>query len=393
MSFDSGGIAFHPFAGGAALHRTGGHRLWVLNSSSAVLWCLLEELGDTYELVGAYAAHFRITSEQAHADVKLGLDHFVRAGLLREVVEETQENLPLDVVDPLNRSTYPLPIVKSSSTAVRSFQLGGLSWQVTCSDSELGETWLSPFTHLSAAFDELHWRFDLMEVDNEWTICGDGELWSEQLSADQVLPSLQAVLFGLLCAAQEHRLLLHAAVLVRDGQALLLPAEAGSGKSTLTLALAAHGWQVYSDELAPLDPVLLKVDPFPLPIGIKSRSLSSLAAWYPELGEVPAHRRADGQQVRFLGDRTAPLAASNAAPAKVSRLIFPCYKENTETRLRRLEPLHALELLACTGSSQRALTETDVAALLTLAEKRECWLLEYTEVAEAVKALREESLV
>lgn len=45
----------------------------------------------------------------------------------------------------------------------------------------------------------------------------------------------------------------HGAVVVRDGRALVLSAPSGTGKSTLALAMAARGWTLFSDELAPID--------------------------------------------------------------------------------------------------------------------------------------------
>ncbi len=47
---------------------------------------------------------------------------------------------------------------------------------------------------------------------------------------------------------------LHAAVLARDGRALLAFGATGSGKSTLALAGARHGWDVLSDDIALVAP-------------------------------------------------------------------------------------------------------------------------------------------
>lgn len=81
---------------------------------------------------------------------------------------------------------------------------------------------------------------------------------------------------------------LHAAVLERDGRALLLVAESGGGKSTTTWGLLHHGFRYASDELAPVDlatgqvysfphALCLKADPpapYPLPDGVLRTSRS-----------------------------------------------------------------------------------------------------------------------
>ena len=75
-------MIFYPFVEGAALHEEGSHRLWVLNHSSAVLWCLYEEHGPGDRLVAAYADHFDLSLGQARADVDNALAEFVQTGLL-----------------------------------------------------------------------------------------------------------------------------------------------------------------------------------------------------------------------------------------------------------------------------------------------------------------------
>ena len=70
-------MAFYPFADGAALHRPDTHRLFVLNASSAVLWCLLEEHDESDVLVTAYAEHFRIPRELAEVDVQKVLEQLI----------------------------------------------------------------------------------------------------------------------------------------------------------------------------------------------------------------------------------------------------------------------------------------------------------------------------
>ncbi len=48
--------------------------------------------------------------------------------------------------------------------------------------------------------------------------------------------------------------MLHAAVLEKDGRTVLLPAAPGDGKSTLCAALACRGWRLLSDEFGLIRP-------------------------------------------------------------------------------------------------------------------------------------------
>lgn len=62
----------------------------------------------------------------------------------------------------------------------------------------------------------------------------------------------------------------HAAVVERHGKAVVLVAPAGTGKSTLTLALLHAGFRYLSDELAPFDLVTLQVMPYPHALCLKA---------------------------------------------------------------------------------------------------------------------------
>lgn len=62
--------------------------------------------------------------------------------------------------------------------------------------------------------------------------------------------------------------LLHAAVLARDGRTYLVSGPSGSGKTTLARALTTRGFELLSDDLAPLALADGKVHPFPRALGV-----------------------------------------------------------------------------------------------------------------------------
>ena len=63
---------------------------------------------------------------------------------------------------------------------------------------------------------------------------------------------------------------LHAAAVAVNGRAIAMPAFPGTGKSTLTLALAQRGLEYLSDELAPLDLQALAVEPYSRALCLKT---------------------------------------------------------------------------------------------------------------------------
>ncbi len=90
-------------------------------------------------------------------------------------------------------------------------------------------------------------------LSDRWVVVPDAEV-----SGDDPPPVAWDLLERSLAVFAAHRLdklvAVHAAVLVWDGRALLVPAVSGGGKSTLTRAAHQAGATVHSDEYALLDP-------------------------------------------------------------------------------------------------------------------------------------------
>ncbi len=104
----------------------------------------------------------------------------------------------------------------------------------------------------------------------------------EPLPANQGFPLLEWGMNWCITAYCDQYLILHSAVVERNGCALLLPAPPGSGKSTLCAALVARGWRLLSDELALIDIDRLAVTPIPRPISLKNTAIEVIRAFWPE---------------------------------------------------------------------------------------------------------------
>ena len=81
-----------------------------------------------------------------------------------------------------------------------------------------------------------------------------------------------------------HYLMLHAGAVERGGRALILPAVPGSGKSTLSTALAFpfRGWRLLSDEFGLIERPSGHVMPLPRAIPLKNRAIDVIREYLPE---------------------------------------------------------------------------------------------------------------
>jgi len=137
---------------------------------------------------------------------------------------------------------------------------------------------------------------------------------------------------------------LHAGAVSGPHGAVLLPAPAGSGKTTLTAGLVAAGWDYLSDELALVEPETAAVRPFARPLCLARDAVELFAGLGDRLTPKLDSRRCDKLQVRpedlRPGARRLP---GQACPVRA--VVLPLYEPAAPTRvepLRRVETLLAL---------------------------------------------------
>ena len=84
------------------------------------------------------------------------------------------------------------------------------------------------------------------------------------------------------CWANQY-LIIHAAVVERNGRAMIMPGQPGAGKSTLCAALIHRGWRLLSDEFALIVPKAMQIVPLGRPISLKNESIALLRDFAPEI--------------------------------------------------------------------------------------------------------------
>jgi hypothetical protein len=359
-------VTFYPFDMGAALHRQGSSRLWVLNTSAATLWCLMDGTRDTHRLATDYGRRFDLEPDAARRDVDSMLSDFAQRGLL-----EFDAGLS-GSVETIKPNSGTVIEAKDSRRHPITFCVAGHWFRLLCGSDRLSAEWAAMVAPLVGDPDpglpvvELVVMADPDHTDHgtRFWCCREGRFTASGLLPECVIPHLVYQVLDRVSAEERHKLLLHAAVLVHDDQAVLFAAPTGAGKSTLAAALCESGWTYLSDELAIIDPHTLRVEPYAMPIVLKPGSIDALTTIVSGLSERPIHLRDDGQQLRYLmPDR---VASSGSFP--IAALVFPTYRPGEENRVNTLDPLTALQQLAATGSSDRPLNEADIKTLLSLAQ-------------------------
>ncbi|MEO8300173.1 MAG: hypothetical protein ABI608_00190 [Rhizomicrobium sp.] len=203
---------------------------------------------------------------------------------------------------------------------------------------------------------------------------------AEQLSI--LGPLVKSVLWSTAVNAHDFLLYLHAGVVGKRDKCILLPAAAGSGKSSLTAALTNRGFDYYSDEVALVERGTYQVPPVPLAICVKSTAWDLMSRYYSEILTLPIHRRNDGKVVRYV---PPPPAVVRKTPGWVSHIFFPRYTPGEPTSLEPLSRSTALARLMdqCLALRQR-LDSDNVRDLIHWIGKIDCYSLTFSSLDEAV---------
>jgi len=145
----------------------------------------------------------------------------------------------------------------------------------------------------------------------------DGAQPFKPLPMDQAYPMLEWGLNWCVSMHAHHYLIIHAAVVEKQGLAAILPAPPGSGKSTLTAGLVLSGWRLLSDELTLIDRRTGLLHALPRPVSLKNQSIDVIREFSPEafINRV-SHDTAKGSVAHMRPPRDSVCASTNPlAPA------------------------------------------------------------------------------
>jgi hypothetical protein len=205
--------------------------------------------------------------------------------------------------------------------------------------------------------------------------------------ADQIVPVFEWGLNWCVATYQSRYLCIHAAVLEKDGMAVILPAPPGSGKSTLCAMMMLHGWRLLSDEHCMIDPASGDIVPCVRPLSLKNNSLSVMAALYPQ---IPLRQRTENTPKGTMA-YLAPSElswASRTVTAKPRLVIFPKYNAEVDGLTGSIFPPSALFMqLALNCFNYSVMGETGFETLQALVQQVEGFSFEYNNGTLAVQQI------
>lgn len=216
----------------------------------------------------------------------------------------------------------------------------------------------------------------------------DGRAAHEDMPRSHALAVLEWGI-NLAVAFRSHNfLMLHSAVLEKNGVCLIMPAAPGDGKTTLCAALSMSGWRLFSDEFGLVVPGTAEFVPAPRPMALKNQSIEVIKGFAPDAFIGPsiegtrkgtvAHMRPSKDSICRAGDRST-----------AGLVVFPKWKKNAALNVSSLSKADAFMQLASNAFNYELLGEDGFNAVASIIDGSRCFRLEYSDLEKAITTIND----
>lgn len=212
----------------------------------------------------------------------------------------------------------------------------------------------------------------------------DGFRPFQPLPVGQAFPMLEWGMNWCVSSHAHHFLIIHAAVVEKNGFAAILPAPPGSGKSTLCAGLVLSGWRLLSDELTLIDPATGLIHPLARPISLKNQSIKIIQDFSSEVFlNRPSHDTAKGTVTHM---RTPDESVRRQQePAIAGWVVFPKWQRDVEAKLVPRSQAQTFIYLAQNAFNYSQLGERAFAAGTQLIRQCDCYDFTYHALPDAIR--------
>ena len=221
-------------------------------------------------------------------------------------------------------------------------------------------------------------RIVAVQEATEWRVDVDGERFGGSPSPWGALIDVRNAAVEAALADQTDFISLHAAVVVRDGDAVLLAGEPWAGKTTFSLRLIQEGWRHFSDDVAPIHLKSGKVHAFPKPPAVRTGSWEDFRhLWDPQPDWLPVP--ADWFIVPVTN------LPRGEGPATPRVLVHLKYEKEATAQIGEISAADAL--IRCAPQT-RAVSGPQLAALAAVCRRANRVELQYSDTEEGLDLLR-----
>lgn len=215
----------------------------------------------------------------------------------------------------------------------------------------------------------------------------EGKSVFNPLPMDQVFPVFEWGLNWCIGNACNYFLVIHAGVLEKNGQGILLPGIPGAGKSTICAALSLKGWRLLSDELALIDLNTGECAPLARPVSLKDKSINLIANYSPEA--VLSETVHDTQKGSVAYLKVPALSVEKMAePIRLKKIIFPQFQPSLHSvKIESISKARAFIRIADQSFNYHILGLTGFNLLKKVLQDCDCYEFDYNGCLDEVESV------
>lgn len=214
----------------------------------------------------------------------------------------------------------------------------------------------------------------------------DGRMPFWPLPAEQAMPALEWGINWCVAMRSNHLLMLHSAVVERNGNAILFPAWSGHGKSTLCTALIHSGWRLLSDEFGLVRPDDGALIPVPRLIPLKNESIEVIRRFRPDAVIGPSfHGTRKGTVAHVRPPAESVRRADETARAHL--IVFPRWVAGAPLAIEPVAKGEAFLMVATNAFNYEILGEAAFEVVRRMVRDCGAYALTYSDLDEAISAL------
>src|SRR5579883_524720 len=313
-------------------------RLYALNASAAFIWQGLSGGRTPAEIGRLFGEHFAVPRDLAAAYVANVLDQYEGLRTTRIAPAESRGS----------RHARRSAVQPGQVARIETCALLGNVFRINYGSAQHAER-IQPLLYFGCptvrTSEGALTEVAVLAAESGIVVVADGELIGACDSLEAAAVAVRACLIQLAVRPSGGLCALHAGAVRRNGAALLLPGDAGRGKSTLSAGLAARGFEMLCDDTTLLAGEPLRARCLPVGLCVKRGAYPVLAPDYPRLASLPEWQRPDGQRARYLVPGEDLAWAQPDASAPVRWIVFPNYAPDSRTSLKPLSRHEALSRL------------------------------------------------
>ena len=217
-------------------------------------------------------------------------------------------------------------------------------------------------------------------------VWADGEPLFEPVPARRAFTLVESAFNWAIAASDVAPLLMHAAVLEKDGHALILPAPSGSGKSTLCAALALRGWRLFSDEMGVFGLDDGWLHPNPRPVSLKNNAIDLIADFDPGARLTRTFRDTPKGDVAYMhAPADAVLRAQQKARAGL--IVAPAFAQGAAASLTPLSRIEGFRCLTDNAVNYASMLQAGFDMITQVAENCPAYSLTYSRLDDALSLI------